>query len=291
MTAVPLKRGWMAFLVLIGAAGINKAHSNACLGGNADLQVLPARIGDPGSQWKSDFPLKCDTVYVPRGATTTVHPGVLLHFARPRAGNVIKVEGTLKLKGTKDLYVTVAASQRGAGSLEPGEGVWSGVVVEPGGKLEAEFAGFFHAPTAITAFSESVNLTNTYFKGSTALRLPDGTLHELDPTFTAVNEMDFSRALTPPEPERVAAPSAQPDKEIPLEGRLSAEEKQAILNAEAPASSGGGGLWWWVLGGGAAIGAAGGTYLYLQAGGSDEPGTDGNPDFQLDPLPGLPGSP
>jgi hypothetical protein len=200
------------------------------------------------------------------------------------------VEGTLKLKGTKELYVTLAGSQQTPGSMEPGDKVWSGIVVEPGGKLEVEFAGFFHAPTGITSFSESVVLTNTYFKGSTSLRLPDGSAHELDPTFAAVNEMDFSK----PDPTTIAEPVIEKpttSQEIPLEGRMSAEEKQALLNEKAPKSSGGGKGWWWVLGGGVMAGAAGATYYYLKPTGEGNPDPSPNPENIMDPLPGFPTSP
>src|SRR3989338_8344184 len=73
---------------------------------------LPAEIGTPGRA--AVFGLRCDTVFVPKGATTVVHPGAFLYFEKEKPTNFIRVEGTLELHGTPERRVVIA------GGREPG---------------------------------------------------------------------------------------------------------------------------------------------------------------------------
>ena len=74
---------------------------------------------------------------------------------------MIKVEGTLILKGSRNSYVFLSGSldTLANGTREPGKKQWGGIEVAEGGRLEMEYVGVVRAPTpiTITAFSPKVN--------------------------------------------------------------------------------------------------------------------------------------
>ena len=166
----------------------------SCLENRDFYQSLPTVIGREEQTGKYPFALNCDTVFVRKGVTTVVYPGTILYFARPSINSVIKVEGTLILKGTKNSYVTLGGSLDSTkNGVEAGKKSWGGIEVAEGGKLEMEFAGFMRAPTPVTAFSFQVKILNSWFKGSSGIILPDGSLYPMESSWHAINNMDLTK--------------------------------------------------------------------------------------------------
>jgi|GEM_PF-1587722 len=200
-----------------------------CLENRDFYQSLPTVIGKEDQVGKFPFALNCDTVFVRKGVTTVVNPGTMLYFARPTLNSVIKVEGTLIIKGTKNSYVSLSGSLDTARTgFEPGKRTWGGIEVAEGGKLEIEYAGVMRAPTPITAFSFQVKIVNSWFKGSSGMILPDGSLFAMEQSWHAINNLDLSKGNT----DRNAAESARPADAI------SEKEKSALLESKS-------GFWTW----------------------------------------------
>jgi hypothetical protein len=216
---VAARAGRLVFaFCLLGLSG--RGHSARCLDNRDFQQNLPAEIGKEDTTRKYPFALQCDTVFVRKGVTTTVHPGTYLYFAKTSLNSVIKVEGTLILRGTKNSYVYLSGSlDTSRGGYEPGEKPWGGIEVAEGGKLIMEFVGMAHAPTPITAFSKQVTIVNSFFKGSSGMILPDGSLMAMDPKWNAVNDLDLSKTKDSDSPKPAVA-----------EGGLSQDEKEALLD-------------------------------------------------------------
>jgi hypothetical protein len=157
-------------------------------------QNLPAVIGREDQVGKFPFALDCDTMFVRKGVTTVIYPGTLLYFSKPSINSLIKVEGALIVKGTRNSYVTLSASlDSSRNGAEPGQKQWSGIEVAEGGRLEMEYAGFMNAPTPITAFSTQVKIVNSWFKGSSGIVLPDGSLFALESSWHAINDLDLAK--------------------------------------------------------------------------------------------------
>jgi hypothetical protein len=268
---------------MIATAG--KIFANSCLENRFDWEVLAPVIGEPGQTTKFPFPLRCDTVIVPKGRETVVHAGAFLFFQKSAPTNLIRVEGTLALRGVKEHYVLLAGGRDPKLYVpEPAKSVmWGGILVEPGGKLSLEFAGLYGAPTPITAFSKNVKIVNSFFAGGTGIMRPDGTLRELDPQFAAVNSLDFSESPAASQPEETPGTKAGKSSAKSVD-TLSHAEKEALL-ARGKSS------WsrprtWAMLGGGAAAAAVAG-YFILQPKDRGEPGAV-TP--KLDNKPGEPGN-
>lgn len=191
-------------------------------------QSLPSVIGKPDQVAKFPFALNCDTVFVRKGVTTVVHPGTMLYFSRPTLNSVIKVEGTLIIRGTKNSYATLSGSLDSTrDGVEPGKRQWGGIEVADGGRLDIEFVGFMRAPTPITAFSFQVKIVNCWFKGSSGMILPDGSLFAMDAKWQTINSMDLLKGNT----DRIAAEDDRPP------GAISLKEKEALLKKD--------GFWTW----------------------------------------------
>jgi len=212
---------------LFWLASCLEAWGAACLEHKDFYQNLPTAIGREDQTGKFPFPLHCDTVFVRKGVTTMVYPGTMLYFSKPSINSVIKVEGTLILKGSRNSYVTLSGSLDSSRSgVEPGQKQWAGIEVADGGRLEMEYAGFMRAPTPITAFSTQVKIKNCWFKGSSGMFLPDGSLYAMESAWHAINDMDLSQGAT----DRKAA-SRPPEA-------ISDSEKAALLKKD-------GGYWTW----------------------------------------------
>jgi hypothetical protein len=167
--------------------------ANSCKDRRSASQYLPPVINRTDLTRKLPYVLNCDTVEVSAGKTTEVFAGVMLYFARPQSGNVIRVSGTLKLQGDKDTWVFLSGSlDSSKGKIDPGKATWGGILVEPGGKLVMEYVGVWGAPTPVTAFSRQVEIRNSFFTGASGIVQPDGDVFELDATFAAVNNLDFA---------------------------------------------------------------------------------------------------
>jgi hypothetical protein len=199
-----------------------------CVENRDFLQNLPAVIGREDQTGKFPFALDCDTVFVRKGVTTVVYPGTLLYFSKPSINSLIKVEGTLIIKGTRNSYVTLSASlDSSRNGAEPGQRQWSGIEVAEGGRLEMEYAGFMKAPTPITSFSTRVRILNCWFKGSSGIVLPDGSLYAMESSWHAINDMDLSKGAADRKPS-----------ERPAEA-LSEKERTDFLNKKDR------GFWTW----------------------------------------------
>lgn len=216
-----------ALAVSLSVASCLQAWGAACLDRKDFYQNLPTVIGREDQTGKFPFALNCDTVFVRKGVTTVVNPGTMLYFSKPSINSVIKVEGTLILKGSRNSYVTLSGSlENDRNGAEPGQKQWGGIEVADGGRLEMEYAGFMRAPTPITAFSTQVKIKNSWFKGSSGMFLPDGSLYAMESTWHAINDMDLSQGAT----DRKAA-TRPPEA-------LSESEKAALLKKDA-------GYWTW----------------------------------------------
>lgn len=241
-------------------------------------QSLPTVIGREDNTAAFGYVLKCDTVFVRKGVTTVINPGAMLYFATPTLNSVIKVEGTLIIKGTKTSYVYLSGSLDTAknGTRQPGGKQWGGIEVAETGRLEMEYAGLMRAPTPITAFSSQVRIVNSFFKGSSGIILPDGSLMPLEISWHAVNDLNLQKGDQDRNPG-----TAGPEKGI------TQEEKAALLSKKR------GGFWTWkrAAGGAAAVAvvAVGVAYLGGDDGATSTPQvvipkkTDGR-----DPKPALP---
>lgn len=265
----------MKTIVLLGsaflAAGLVAPHSDAasCKDNRDFYQSLPTVIGREDQQGKFPYVLNCDTVFVRKGVTATVHPGTLIHFSKPTLNSVIKVEGTLILKGTKNSYVSLSGNlDTTKGRQEPGDKNWGGIEVGEDGRLEIEYAGFHGAPTPITAFSKKVKIVNSWFKGSSGIILPDGTLYSMESKWHPINSLDLAEKKAERKPMRVGG-------DRPAEA-ISESEKAALL------AKGSNGYWTWPkVAGGAAVLVAlgvGGYYLVPNSGGSGSDGKADTPD-------------
>lgn len=267
-----------SLLALLALALPEMPWSAECADNRDFYQSLPTVIGREDQTAQFGFQLKCDTVFVRKGVTTVIHPGAMLFFVKPSLNSIIKVEGTLIIKGTKASYVYLSGSldSNKTGGREPGGKQWGGIEVAEGGRLEMEFAGVMRAPTPITAFSPKVHIVNCFFKGSSGIILPDGNLMPLEISWHAINDLNLDKA-----PERRMAVGEKQNG-----SGLSKEEKAALLSKKP-------GFWTWrkTAGGAAALAVVGVGAIFL-TGGEDAPAAKpppGNqPKYTLDKLPDTP---
>jgi hypothetical protein len=221
--------GFTAMVLYAAVLASTSSHAATCLENRDFHQNLPTVIGREDQIGKFPFALNCDTVFVRKGVTTVVHPGTMLYFARPSLNSVIKVEGTLLIKGGKNSYVSLSGSlDSSRNGLEAGNRPWGGIEISEGGKLEMEYAGMMRAPTPITAFSFQVKIVNSWFKGSSGMILPDGSLFPMDSKWQAINSMDLTKGNS----DRTVAESSRPADAI------SEKEKSDLLDKKE-------GYWTW----------------------------------------------
>jgi hypothetical protein len=245
-----------------------------CKDRRTSAHFLPAKIGRQQTPpIKVAFPLLCDTVEVPKGKMTEVEAGTMLAFSRGNSGNVIKVSGTLKLNGNKDTWVYLSGNiDSSQAKLEPGKATWGGIIVEPGGTLVMEYAGVWGAPTPVTAFSENVVIKNSFFTGSTGIFKPDGSILNLEPTFAALNDVNFAKQE--PVPSEELAPAKENAKPAKPDG-ISSEEKERLLSRPVEKKFWTAGKIWGLTGLVVASGGGAAAYFYLKA----------NPSPDLIPIP------
>ncbi len=262
--------------LVAGIASLAAAPAGAatCAENRDFYQSLPTVIGREDQSQPFGYVFKCDTVFVRKGVTTVVHPGAMFYFAKPSLNSVLKVEGTLIIKGSKNAYVYLSGSldSTANGKREPGQKQWGGIEVAEGGRLEMEYAGIMRAPTPITAFSPKVKVVNSFFKGSSGIILPDGNLMPLEISWQAIHNLDLEKGA------RDRGPGAVEDS---AKGGLSKEEKTALL-AKKP------GFWTWKKAAGGAVVAAAlvGGIVFLSGGddgGSPSPEPTPEKDDHTDP--------
>ena len=216
----------MRALVLLSLCA-SDALAAGCLENKDFYQNLPTTIGREDQVGKFPFAFNCDTVFVRKGVTTVVHPGTLLYFSHPSINSVIKVEGTLILKGSQNSYVSLSGSlDSSRNGVAPGQKLWGGIEVAEGGRLQMEYVGCMRAPTPVTAFSPQVKIVNCWFKGSSGMILPDGSLYPMEPSWHAINDLDLSKGATD------RKPSARPAES------LSESEKADVMKRDK-------GFWTW----------------------------------------------
>jgi hypothetical protein len=222
---------------ILAMTGNTSVWAASCLENRDFYQSLPTVIGKEDQVTKLPFALNCDTVFVRKGVTTIVYPGSMLYFSKPTLNSVIKVEGTLLIKGTKNSFVSLSGSLDSTrNGFEAGNHQWGGIEVAEGGRLEIEYGGFMKAPTPITAFSKNVIILNTWFKGSSGIILPDGGLISLETKWHAINNLNLAKGKT------------DRSESEPNADALSAKEKDALLSKSEP------GFWTWKkMAGGAAV--------------------------------------
>lgn len=249
-------------------ACLPSAYGATCAENRDFYQSLPTVIGREDQTTPFGYVLKCDTVFVRKGVTTVVHPGTMFYFSKPTLYSVIKVEGTLIIKGAKGSYVYLSGSMDtlANGTRQPGSRQWGGIEVAEGGRLEMEYAGVVRAPTPITAFSPKVKIVNSFFKGSSGIILPDGNLMPLEITWHAVNNLDLEKNAKGP------AAAGEENK-----GGLSKEEKAALLARKQE------GFWTWkkAAGGAAALAVVAVGAVYLGSGDDEPTKPDPNPNNDL----------
>jgi hypothetical protein len=262
------------------ASALVSAASAGCLENKDFYQNLPTSIGREDQVGKFPFALNCDTVFVRKGVTTVVHPGTMLYFSRPSINSVIKVEGTLILKGTRNSYVTLSGSlDSSKNGAEPGQKLWGGIEVAEGGRLEMEYVGCMRAPTPVTAFSPQVRIVNSWFKGSSGIILPDGSLYPMESSWHAINDLDLAKGTSD------RKPAARPAES------LSDSEKAALLKQDRDKR-----FWTWKKAGFgvAALAVVGVGAAYLLPKGSSPSDTSSGrgpkqkPDLRIDPLNAFP---
>ncbi len=227
---------------------LGRSYAASCLENRTFDKNLPPFIGKEDQVGKLTYAIKCDTVYVRKGVTTIIYPGTMLYFLRPTLNSVIKVEGILLIKGSKNSFVSLSGSLDSSRyGVEAGNRQWGGIEVSKGGRLEVEYAGFMNAPTPITTFSRDVKILNSWFKGSTGVTLPDGTFVKMESKWQAINEMDMAKG----------------DFEVNSTERpadaISEKEKQALL-----VGTSGPGFWTWkkIATGAVALAVVGGVTNY-----------------------------
>lgn len=248
----------LSLLGVLAFTSPDRAWTAECADNRDFYQSLPTVIGREDQTTQFGFQLKCDTVFVRKGVTTVIHSGAMLYFTKPSLNSIIKVEGTLVIKGAKTSYVYLSGSldSNMTGGRQPGGRQWGGIEVAEGGRLEMEFAGVMRAPTPITAFSPKVHIVNCFFKGSSGIILPDGNLMPLEISWHAINDLNLEKKAAD---RRVAVVEKQGGS------GLSKEEKAALL-AKKP------GFWTWkkAAGGVAALAVVGVGAVFLS--GEEGPG-------------------
>ncbi len=255
---------------------VASVEANSCRDRREGYRYLPSRLGSIGSNQKVPYALRCDTMVVAAGRVTEVEAGTMLYFNRPQSSNVIRVHGTLRLKGNKDTWVFLSGSlDTTQGKNEPGKAAWGGIIVETGGQLIMDFAGISGAPIPVTSSSESVIIHNSFFTGASGLIRPDGSMFDLDPTFAAVNDLDFRGTQTLSKAYPKISGTTEEGEDKPQ--GLTAEEKTKLLSKSAKTPFWTKGKFWGVTGVFTAT-ALGATAWYLYPKDKDpEPGIQSQP--------------
>jgi hypothetical protein len=165
--------------------------ANTCYEDKAP-ENLPRKIGRPGYLAGQPTFLMCDTVFVREGDTTIIYPEVRFGFSPKAKSRVIKVEGTLITKGTRENKVTLAGTLMDLGfGLNPSPDEWGGIEVGLTGHLYLTGVTIYNAPTAIKSVSQNVYLENVYLYGCKSIVGPRTNM-DLDGSITKIESMDFT---------------------------------------------------------------------------------------------------
>lgn len=153
--------------------------TESCKGDSAKYHILPDEIGREGERMKTPFELPCDSMVVPSGATTIIHPASMLYFRdTSQAIKKIMVYGTLIAEGTMSEPIFFCGSIKKNSTLGfmPGEAAWQGIEIDQEGKIKFQNVRFSKASSAIISLSPNIAIYNAHFKGTPSIILPDTTI-------------------------------------------------------------------------------------------------------------------
>jgi hypothetical protein len=153
---------------------------------------MPPLIGRPSATARIPYDLPCDSMVVPRGQTTIIHGLSVVNFGPgSRAGGKIVVKGKLVIEGKPGNPAYLAGSLLpNVIGIAPGDRPWSGIQADSGAILRISHARFYYASEALVLSSKDVILKNCFFKGASALVLPDTRL-ALNPVGQSLSSLDL----------------------------------------------------------------------------------------------------
>ncbi len=251
---------FLSSLVLVAFSNPFAAAKKSGCSENADFyRSLPTKIGNEDQTQKLPYKLKCDTVYVRKGVTTTVYPSTMLYFQNPNLNSLIFVEGTLILQGTENskVYISGSIDTINHGFM-PGDKPWGGIEVQAGGKVEMAHTVFYGASTPITSLSRKIKITNTTFKNGLGIEVAGTPAFPLEPKGQNILAVDFTEEFKRPMDGDGAGGLASAGKDS-----LSEKERAELFGKGAKP------FWTWkkIAGGGVLLGAlAAGSYYALGGG-------------------------
>lgn len=291
--------------MLVAALSAVTAHgAGKCAGDSARYRIMPPVIGRPGATARSPYDLPCDSMVVPRGQTTTIHGLSVVNFGPgSRAGGKIVVKGKLVIEGKpgNPAYLAGSIAPNTIG-FAPGNRPWSGIEADSGAILRISHARFYNATAGMILSSRDVILKNCFFKGTSALTLPDTTL-PLNPVGQSLSSLDLregwlsifsggsaAKSLDEPEaepsdlPAAVPVPAAIPTpvSKTPSAARSNPEARMGYPEQGARAGK----AWAWLAGGAGILAVSAIVWWVLPADETPQapPVTSG----QLDAAPELP---
>ncbi len=267
--------------------------ASTCGGDSTKYRILPDEIGREGDVFKTPFVMPCDSMLVPEGSKTVIHPSSMLYYRDTSTSlKKITVRGTLIAEGTASEPIFFCGSIKKNNTLGyiPGDAVWQGIELESGGKIEFKNVRFIRASSALIVFSPNITVYNAQFKGTPSLILPD-TLLFLTMPEAKVDTLELKgkffryRAGKTKNANQESSANSPPTKNsitdtLPITSKSDSQPKKGISKNE---------ILWYSLGGAALLSAAGVTYMALQK----EPGSPNNPVqvSETDPAPTLPTTP
>jgi hypothetical protein len=225
----------VAALSAVGAHGAGK-----CEGDSARFRIMPPVIGRPEATARTPYDLPCDSMVVPRGQTTTIHGLTVVNFGPgSRPGGKIVVKGKLVIEGKpgNPAYLAGSIAPNVIG-FAPGDQPWFGIQADSGAILRISHARFYHASEGMVLSSRDVILKNCFFKGTSALTLPESRL-TLNPVGQSLSSLDLregwlsifsggSAAKTATEP------ADEPADELTEEPAVEPTSAPAVVSSVAP---------------------------------------------------------
>jgi hypothetical protein len=166
----------------------------ACSGDSASMRYLPRTIGRPNATIRTPYHMPCDTMEVKVGDTTTIYPGVMMHFGPvSHSENVILVGGVLQAFGSSEAPVYFSGTLAdGDFVVKPGKGDWGGFRIEPVGQAHLQSARIFNAVPLLDSRSEWVVFEKVVTKNCLNVKGPDRKVIELEYKETRL-DLDFRK--------------------------------------------------------------------------------------------------
>ncbi len=173
------------------------SFAGSCKGTDAWKQYMLPAYGRPHSNLKDPILLPCDTMIVRAGDTSTINPGVMLHFG-PNATekNIILVQGTLLAIGSQEIAIYLSGSiSEGDFGIVPGIGPWGGIRVSETGALHFKRVRLYHAIPALESKSEDVTFKQVVMQGCMNIVDPKGQLMEINLREEKIDSLDFHTSV------------------------------------------------------------------------------------------------